>query len=316
MQGNAMAKKRRGQAVSEVEAPNFWHRLFPWNQVGPASPNKDAALASPPPPSSALARIREWTDAIVIATLVAMMVRTFVVEPFKIPSGSMTPELLGDFVAEGVAEGRDGRPATWLLVLTQRQIPSPVQVYRKEQSTGYWRYEGRVPFAALSYSQQQLIQQKGRIEEHRILVNRFAYWFSSPKRGDVAIFRVPFGMKERVFTLNGVSRPVRAFNRSQPVYVKRVVGLPGEEVTILGNQNRLSINGHVLDSPPPFDHIDYFLPPDTTMWSCKLGPGEYALFGDNSDNSEDSRYWGPVRHERLRGKAFLVYWPWKRMKFL
>jgi signal peptidase I len=311
-----MAKKRRGQAVGDIEAPNVWQRLLPWGRIGPESANKNAAPDAPPQPRSVLAHIREWTDAIVIATLVAMMVRTFIVEPFKIPSGSMTPELLGDLVAEGVADGRDGRSATWLLVLSQRQIPSPVQVYRKEQPTGYWRYEGRVPFASLSYSQQQLIQQKRRIEEHRILVNRFAYWFSSPKRGDVAIFRVPFAMKEGVYTLNGLSRPVRAFNRAQPVYVKRVVGLPGEEVTILGNQNRLSIDGQVLESPAPFDHTDYFMPPDTTIWSCKLGPGEYALFGDNSDNSEDSRYWGPVRHERLRGKAFLVYWPWKRMKFL
>jgi signal peptidase I len=245
-----------------------------------------------------------------------MLVRTFVVEPFKIPSGSMTPELLGDLVAEGVAQDRRGQTGTFLLVMTQRQIPSVTQVYRKELSSGNWIYQGKVNFHELTLSQQQLVQSKARVEEHRILVNRFAYWFLGPQRGDVAIFRVPFEMKPTEITLSGTTRTVRAFNRSQPVYVKRVVGLPGEEVTIQGQLNRLTINGQLLESPSPFDHNLYFLPPDSDRWSYRLQAGEYALFGDNSDNSEDSRYWGPVRAERLRGKAFLVYWPFRRAQFL
>jgi signal peptidase I len=309
-----MAKKRRGAAVA-AKPPGIIQRIFGFSG-DTASTDKPAAPIPALPPRSVASHIREWTDAIVLATIVAMLVRTFVVEPFKIPSGSMTPELLGDLVAEGSATGQNGQPGQYLLVMTKRQLPTDTQVYRKDPATGYWKYEGIHPFQRLSVSQQQLAQRAGRIEEHRILVNRFAYWFAEPDRGDVAIFRVPFAMEPGEFTVSGVTMSVREFNRSQPVYVKRVVGLPGEDLSILGNQKRLAINGDILDSPAPFDHNDYFLPPSLGAWNYKLGPHEFALFGDNSQNSEDTRYWGPVPHSRLRGKAFLVYWPWKRMKFL
>jgi signal peptidase I len=280
---------------------------------------KDAtgvAEASPKPAVPLLARIREWTDAIVLATLVAMLVRTFVVEPFKIPSGSMSPELLGDLVAQGTADGPDGRTNEFLIIMRDRRLPSQVQIYQRDPANGYWLYQGRREYAQLTFSQQQMVQQNRRIEEHRILVNRFAYWFSRPHRGDIPVFRVPFSREPSFFTVEGQTIPVRAFNRNQPVYVKRVVGLPGEEVTILGNARRLQINGKLLDSPSPFDHNVYTLPQGFVSWSMVMPDDGYALFGDNSDNSEDSRYWGPVSHSRLRGKSFLVYWPLHRAKFL
>ncbi len=113
-----------------------------------------------------------------------------------------------------------------------------------------------------------------------VIVNRLVYRFSEPKVGDVIVFRFPRNPEQE--------------------YIKRIIGLPGDEVMITRRQ--VQVNGQVLDepyiaSPPRYESV----------WSVP----ENALFvlGDNRNNSSDSHTWGPVPMENVVGKAIFVYWP-------
>lgn len=204
--------------------------------------------------------IREYAEAIVIALLLALFVRTFVVQAFKIPSGSMENTLL--------------------------------------------------------------------VGDH-ILVNKFIYWFRDIKRGDVIVFRYP-----------------RDESRD---FIKRVVGLPGEEIIIRGK--RVYINCKTPDQlklcKPLDESYAIFKPHGQAIGSeqnqgpIRIPLGHYIVLGDNRNNSQDSRFWGflkageqldymplrfagysggipfpcslwsaPCWDPKIRGAAFLIYWSW------
>ncbi|MCX7718371.1 MAG: signal peptidase I [Candidatus Sumerlaeaceae bacterium] len=257
--------------------------------------------------------MREWLDALIIAFVLAMFIRTFVVELFKIPSGSMTPTLLGDFVAEGIAVDSRGQSNQYLLV--RDRTADSAQVFRRN-GRGHYQYEGRQWLGALTASQRELLERDLHLEEHRIFVNKFAYWFRKPARGDIIIFRVPFDRRPRVYERDGHTFRVSAFNRAQAVYVKRAVAFDGELVEI-GPGGRLVVNGEEVTEPPIFQELRYTLqPPGTREFSVRVPPGTLYAFGDNSDNSQDSRWWDGVPYENLRGKAFFRYWPARKMSFL
>ena len=277
-----------------------------------------------------LAHLRDWLDALVIAFVLAMFIRTFVVELFKIPSGSMSPTLLGDWVAEGQALDEGGQPHQYLLIASRPQtaidmerLPVQVQVYQKDAS-GNYRYQGRRFGSSLTPTQQILLDEKGHREEHRIFVNKMAYWFKQPKRGDIVIFKVPLKKEPSVYQrADGVNVPVRhIYNRNTSVYVKRAVAFGGEEVMIRKGDERLYVNGKPVTDPPIFQQRQYF-PPEYNVFGVredvfydKVPEGQIFMLGDNSDSSLDSRYWGGVPVANLRGKAFLRYWPWRKFKFL
>jgi signal peptidase I len=132
------------------------------------------------------------------------------------------------------------------------------------------------------------------------------------RRGDVVIFRPP--------------------HEEGTDYIKRVIGLPGEELKLiyqpsrngvrvsvdgqpLPESYRLKAGGSVVEEPGAKWTVDYDgMPPETDpkhRWyarTVKLGPDEYFMMGDNRNNSQDSRFWGPVKAERVRGRAWFVYW--------
>lgn len=311
---------------------------------GEQSANAGAGGVGRPPADDALRRVaaqadsgpgflgslREWLDALIIAFVLAMFIRTFVVELFKIPSGSMSPTLLGDWVAEGQALDESGQARQFLLIANRPQtvtdmerMPVQVQVYQKDAS-GNYRYQGKRFGSSLTPSQQMLLDEKGHREEHRIFVNKMAYWFKPPDRGDIVVFKVPLKKEPSVYIrADGVNVPVRhTYNRNTSVYVKRAVAFGGEEVMIRDGDERLYINGQPLTEPPIFQQRQYFPPqyngfgPREKVYYDKVPEGQVLMLGDNSDNSLDSRYWGSVPQENLRGKAFLRYWPWRKFKFL
>jgi signal peptidase I len=275
-------------------------------------PVKDGAPTSAPPEETTfLGYLRDWADALVIAFVVAMFIRMFVVELFKIPSGSMSPTLLGDWVAEGVASDRQGQSHHFLLIMDPSEI---VQVFER-QNDGYYDYQGKHPRFALTASQQVLLQSKLHREEHRILVNKFAYWFKQPERGDIVIFRVPFKSEPYMYSRNGVDIPGRPYNRNESVYVKRAVAFAGEEVAIKPDQH-IYINGNKVTDPVVMSRLQYIIPGDSSEYDIKVPKEHLVVLGDNSDNSLDSRYWGPLPENNLRGKAVLRYWPFKDKWFL
>ena len=121
-----------------------------------------------------------------------------------------------------------------------------------------------------------------------ILANKLTYHFSSPKRGDVIIFHYPLNPSE--------------------LYIKRVIGLPGERVEIVNGRVYIDEGKgsgfQLLEEPEYIPSIDYQMSPTPV-----LPPDEYFVLGDNRNNSSDSHVWGTVPRENIIGKTWLRYWP-------
>lgn len=143
-------------------------------------------------------------------------------------------------------------------------------------------------------------------------VNKMAFKWNRPKRGDIVIFRYPLERKD---------------------FVKRCVAIPGDTVEIVNKS--LYINGQLVDEPYVY-HADKMIYPALDIndrdvyqdfWQegrferaggyvrDNFGPvvvpeGHIFLMGDNRDNSFDSRFWGPLGFDNLRGKPFIIYWSW------
>jgi signal peptidase I len=128
----------------------------------------------------------------------------------------------------------------------------------------------------------------------RVLVDRISWRFSQPARGDIVVFHPPF---------------------DGPVLIKRIIGLPGDEISLSGGF--VSINGRRLDEPyvrrldgrqEPSEPFANGLP-----WSLqepyKVPAGSYFVMGDNRTDSGDSREFGPIKREQFVGHAFARYWP-------
>ncbi|MFH1738593.1 MAG: signal peptidase I [bacterium] len=129
----------------------------------------------------------------------------------------------------------------------------------------------------------------------RFLADRFSYNFTDIEVGDVVVFRAP--------------PTIPGYDPANPYFIKRVVGLPGDTIEI-GADHYIYRNGERLSDPPIFKKNPYFADSATLHFSkTKVPDGHIFVFGDNSSNSFDSRYWGPVPIENVMGKAFFRYWP-------
>jgi len=119
-----------------------------------------------------------------------------------------------------------------------------------------------------------------------IMVNKASYFFSDPKRGEVIVFN-----------------PGEEVGSQYP-FIKRVIAQPGDTVEI--KDGKVSINNIPIDEPyifpePPQRYKDFG--PE------KMLDGQYFVLGDNRNNSNDSRSWGPVSQDDIIGRAWFVYWP-------
>jgi len=118
-----------------------------------------------------------------------------------------------------------------------------------------------------------------------LLVNKVVYHFREPGRGDIIVFRYPL-------------------DRSRD-FVKRVIGLPGETIKMV--DNRIYINGKPLDEP----YAMYEHGGNGDFGPVKIPGGRLFMMGDNRDNSQDSRVWGMLSYDDIRGKAFIIHWSWR-----
>ena len=114
------------------------------------------------------------------------------------------------------------------------------------------------------------------------------YAIHPPERGEVIVFHFP-------------RDPSKDF-------VKRVIGLPGEEVEI--QQGKVYINGQAL-TEPYLDRLD-----TSRVGPMRLREKEYFVLGDNRRSSNDSRIWGPVSETYVVGKVWFVYWPFSKVRLL
>ncbi|RMF44413.1 MAG: signal peptidase I [Anaerolineae bacterium] len=116
-----------------------------------------------------------------------------------------------------------------------------------------------------------------------VIVNKLAYRFGEMHRGDVVVFYYPRDPSQR--------------------YIKRIIGLPGDEVTVSGG--RVFINGEALNEP-------YLNAPPTYMGTWQVPQDGIFVLGDNRNRSADSHVWGMVPLDYIIGKAIFVYWPLDR----
>ncbi len=145
-------------------------------------------------------------------------------------------------------------------------------------------------------------------------MDRVTYNFRKPERGEIIVFKT-----------KGIEGMVPSQDH---FYIKRLIGLPGDTVTI-GEDRHARINGRRLDaSTPHFENVYGFDPngvPRESQYSghvldprsnirspedsIHVPQDNYVAFGDNTVNSADSRYWGPLPQRNVIGKSFFVYWP-------
>lgn len=123
----------------------------------------------------------------------------------------------------------------------------------------------------------------------RLLGAKFVYSFGEPDRGDIVVFKYPPDPKK--------------------VYIKRIIGLPGETVEIR--------DGTVFVDETPIDERLYvYNVPHGDYKPCVVSPHHVFVLGDNRDESNDSRFWGELPMSNIQAKAWLRYWPPSRLTVL
>ena len=119
----------------------------------------------------------------------------------------------------------------------------------------------------------------------RVLANKFIYRFTEPARGDVVLF-------------DSVEEG------SEDTLIKRVAGVEGDEIRVQGGT--LFVNGEPQDEP----YLNQYIPNQSTPYGPETVPKDHVfVLGDNRGNSGDSRVFGPVPVENIKGEGFLVFWP-------
>lgn len=127
--------------------------------------------------------------------------------------------------------------------------------------------------------------------QDRVMVNKFIYYFKQIQRGDIVVFAPP------------------AVLNSKEDYIKRVVGLPGD--TVETKDGKVYVNNKALVEPYIAEQLNYTYGPVVVPSDCLF------VMGDNRNFSFDSHMWNAwLTKDRVKGKAFVIYWPIKEIKLL
>src|SRR5262249_26817704 len=276
---------------------------------------------------------RENCEVILVAIVIAVGIRSYFLQPFKIPTGSMQPTLNG-IIGHPSSEPTPNilRQAVEFVLLGRNYI----DLVSREDDQIFEIVPKKIAFfftfsrlvcerqSFLVYAPPETLRQdfnvfRGRIVHRgeviaqgaidtgdQVFVDKCSYNFVKPRNGDVFVFRTN--------NIPGI-RPSRF--AGPPFYIKRLAVLPGDQLRI--DPPFLYINGQraqgygferVMSARPPYRGYapghEYLAKPDQTYTVPRDG---YFAMGDNSYNSFDSRYWGPVPVENLVGRGLFVYWP-------
>jgi len=128
--------------------------------------------------------------------------------------------------------------------------------------------------------------------EDRIIVEKVSNFLRSPQRGDILVFYPP-------------NSPL--IEDSTKAYIKRVIGLPGDLISI--HDGQVFVNGKALTEPYIPEPINYYLPQDPLNSAIKIPENTYWMMGDNRNNSSDSHVWGFLPQQNIIGRAVFRFFP-------
>lgn len=283
-------------------------------------------------PAPALPHLHEWVEIAVVAIGVAMTFRCYVLQPFKIPTGSMMPTLYGVTAQAQDAPGwQDRFPVNlvgWALfgegyVHVRSKVSGTVEIVEGRERDRIAVVVNGVAHRVRSPLKEFIKVQNGQFVERgqtlvqgrlkfgdQVFVNRMRYNFIAPHRGDVI-----------VFDTSAIEHP-----QIQPgdFYIKRLVGLPGERIML--DPPYLVADGRKVLKPEFFrrkaeewnDRFQGYVFAQPSWPIPKLGrageelalaPDQFLPMGDNTRSSLDGRYFGGVPIRSLVGPASMVYWP-------
>lgn len=179
--------------------------------------------------------LRDYVQPIIIALIAALIIRAYVIQAFKIPSGSMIPTLLiGDHIL-----------------------------------VNKFLYGTKIPFS-----------------DKRVLI------FKKPERGDIIVFKYPEDPKKD--------------------FIKRIIAIEGDKIE--SRDKIIYVNGDKL-SESYVQHTDNAILPQgiglrDNFGTMVIPEHKFFVMGDNRDQSHDSRFWGFVDAQDIKGKALIIYWSW------
>src|SRR5438105_8736965 len=278
----------------------------------------------------------ENCEVILVAIVVAVGIRSYFLQPFKIPTGSMQPTFngiigypstapapniprqIGEFIVRGrnyinVVSREDDQlleiqPKKMFFFFTFSQLICQRQKYLVYAPPDTVSHDFNV-FPGRIFHRGDIIARGAIDTGDQVFVDKFSYNFVKPHRGDVFVFRTNH--------IPGIREDPEA---GSPFYIKRLAGLPGDRLRI--DPPFLYVNGKKAEgygfaremaAKPPYRGYapghDYLATPQQTY---TVPPHGYFAMGDNSYNSYDSRYWGPVPDDNLVGRGLFVYWPFNR----
>ena len=277
--------------------------------------------------------LRENCEIILVVVVVVMGIRSYFFQQFKIPTGSMQPTLNGiighpspnpgpnllrqiaEFAVMGrnyinVVSAEDDRvvqivPVKFTYFFTFSRIVCERQNFLVYAPPDTLRQDFNVS-PGIRYKRGDIIARGAVDTGDQIIVDKFTYNFVKPRVGDVFVFRTD--------NISGIEEDPKT---GAPFFVKRLAGIPGDVLRI--DSPLLYVNGkipqglgfaRVMGAKPPYRGYapgrDYLANPSLTFTVPEHG---YFAMGDNSYNSYDSRWWGPVPEENLVGRGLFVYWP-------
>lgn len=303
--------------------------------------------------------LAESVESLFVILVVFLGIRTYYAQPFRIPTGSMQPSLNGiiihpvdevpglprrmweavtlgssyvDAVSDTTKRIKNIQQRTKYLLFTETVITfTDNSTLAVPCASGvvyeYFRSRNKILDTPLGVPIMRNFQPGETIIRARIdagdmvVVNRVAYHFRKPRRGETFVFDT------RGINTRGTSSMTEQSAGTH--YIKRLCGLPGDTISI--SQPKLIVNGapateagihRVMSCLPPYNETGY-TPAETAQRSVYLGEGdtitlrspsspnlrEYLALGDNTVNSLDSRYWGPVRQFNIIGPAGITLWP-------
>ena len=181
-------------------------------------------------------KLLDYAEAMGIAFLCALFIRTFIIQAFVIPSESMVSTLLiGDHLM-----------------------------------ASKFAYGVKIPFT-----------------------HTYLYRGADPRRGDIIIFEYP--------------------EDPDTDFIKRVVGVPGDIIEVRDKQ--LYRNGDPVKEAYIRHSDTRIMPVRDNFGPIKVPENQYFVMGDNRDNSHDSRFWGCIKRETIKAKAWRIYWSWSKIGF-